>query len=207
MSDAPRSQTLPLLPIKNAVLFPGLLMPLSIGRPRSIAAVEAAAESPDKHIMVVAQRNAEVAEPEQDDLYAIGTNAVVRQIGRGEEGIALVVLGIRRMKIQKVEAGDQGLQAQVVPLTLPEDDGDEVEALHRLVLELAGKVGTLVEPRASPEVTRVLLGHEDPIRLAYLIASTLGLEVDAQQALLECNSRLEALRLLHTHLSHELSVL
>ena len=84
-------RTLPLLPLKNAVLFPGLLMPLSVGRPGSVAAVEAALQTEDKEIIVVAQRDLSVDSPGGSDLYTIGTLAVVRKVNRTKDQIEVLL--------------------------------------------------------------------------------------------------------------------
>jgi ATP-dependent Lon protease len=75
-------KTLPLLALKNSVLFPGLLMPLGVGRPASVAAVESALATEDKHVIVVAQKGPTVETPHASDLYTIGTRAVIRKSGR-----------------------------------------------------------------------------------------------------------------------------
>src|SRR5215467_15907180 len=92
--------TLPVLPLKNAVLFPYLLMPLSAGRPGSIAAVEAALATESKEILVFAQHDANVDSPVQGDLYPIGTKAVIRKMSRNPEGhLELLVLGMERVAL------------------------------------------------------------------------------------------------------------
>ena len=73
-------QNLPALPLKNTILFPGLLLPLSVGRESSIRAVQAALKTEEKEIILIAQRDPQVESPEQDDLYTIGTKAVIRKI-------------------------------------------------------------------------------------------------------------------------------
>ena len=75
-------QILPVLPLKNTILFPGLLLPLSVGRESSLAAVEAALKTEEKEIILVAQRDPHVDAPQQDDLYTIGTKAVIRKSSR-----------------------------------------------------------------------------------------------------------------------------
>ena len=75
-------QVLPALPLKNTILFPGLLLPLSVGRESSLRAVEAALKTEEKEIILVAQRDAQVEAPQQDDLYTIGTKAVIRKSSR-----------------------------------------------------------------------------------------------------------------------------
>src|SRR4029077_148019 len=95
--------TLPVLPLKSAVLFPYLLMPLSAGRPGSIAAVEAALATESKEILVFTQRDPEIDSPTQDDLYAIGTKAVIRKMNRSSEGhLELMVMGVERVALLKL---------------------------------------------------------------------------------------------------------
>ncbi len=99
MSEEQVVYTLPLLPLKNAVLFPYLLMPLSAGRPGSVAAVEAALATESKEVVVFTQRDPDVDSPTHDDLYPIGTKAVIRKMNRAERrpsGIAGARHGARR---------------------------------------------------------------------------------------------------------------
>ena len=94
--DEEKIQTLPLLALKNSVLFPGLLMPLGVGRKASVAAVESALATEDKEVIVVAQKDPSVETPGADDLYTIGTRAVIRKSGRPRpDHIDLFVQGRR----------------------------------------------------------------------------------------------------------------
>src|SRR5262245_14390056 len=104
MSENNHIQTLPLLPLKNTVLFPYLLMPLSVGRASSLAAVEAALATEEKEIVVFAQRDHSVDTPKQDDLYPVGTKAVIRKMNRADNGsLELLVLGMERVALIKVD--------------------------------------------------------------------------------------------------------
>src|SRR5580692_3854057 len=103
MAEQIQFSTLPLLPLKNSVLFPGLLMPLSVGRAASIAAVEKALATEEKEIVVVTQRDVGVDEPAASDLYTIGTRAVIRKVGRGKEQLEVLVFGTERVVIVKVD--------------------------------------------------------------------------------------------------------
>src|SRR5262245_2925459 len=125
--------SLPVLPLKNTVLFPYLLMPLSAGRPASRAAVEAALASEDKTWLVISQRSAEVDEPNQSDLYTVGTRAVIKKMSRSENALDLIVQGVDRVVLERVEQTVPYLKAVVAPLPLPVDDGPEAEALKREV--------------------------------------------------------------------------
>ncbi|HLM98577.1 MAG TPA: endopeptidase La [Bryobacteraceae bacterium] len=208
MSDPERLAAIPLLPIKNAVLFPHMLLPLSVGRPSSVAAVERAMAGEEKHIVIVAQRDASVDEPRQEDLFTVGTNAVIKKLGRRPDGaIELVVQGLERVTILKVEQVRGTLHARVQTLPAPQDTGDEVEALRRAVLDIAQQAIALTQVQAPEELARLILVHEDPARLVYMLGSVLSLEVEKEQALLEAPTRLDALRLMHTYLSHEVHVL
>src|ERR1700759_4363174 len=97
-------QVLPALPLKNTILFPGLLLPLSVGRDSSLKAVQAALSTESKEIILIAQRDAQVEAPEQDDLFTIGTKAVIRKSSRPNEGtLEILVLGVERVVVVKIE--------------------------------------------------------------------------------------------------------
>jgi len=103
---------LPVLPLKNTILFPGLLLPLSVGRESSLAAVEAALKTEEKEVILVAQRDPHADTPQQDDLYTIGTKAVIRKSARqGEEMMEILVLGTERVVIVRIENAESYLQA------------------------------------------------------------------------------------------------
>ncbi len=199
--------TLPVLPLKNTVLFPYLFAPLSAGRPATTAAIEAAVATEEKQLVVVAQRQAGVEHPGADDLYTIGTRVVIKKMARGEGTIELLVQGIERLVLARLEPGDTYLKAMVRPLPLPDDHGTEVDALRLAVLDLAAKVMELAQPGNQVDVSQLAAQSPDSLGLVYLIASLLGLDVASEQALLEAPTRAEALRLLHGHLSHQVQVL
>src|SRR5579884_910083 len=199
---------LPVLPLKNTILFPGLLLPLSVGRESSLLAVEAALKSEEKEIILVAQRSPQIESPQQDDLYTIGTKAVIRKSTRQAEGMMeVLVLGVERVVIIKLETREPYLTAKYRVYPLPTDSGSEVEALSGALLELASKAIALAQPQSAAELTRMLAGNEEPVRLAYLLASIFSLDVAREQKLLEAETRVDALRLMHSYLAHELQVL
>jgi ATP-dependent Lon protease len=201
-------QTLPALPLKNTILFPGLLLPLSVGRDSSLKAVQGALNTEEKEIILIAQRDPQAENPEQDDLYTIGTKAVIRRSSRPNDGVMeILVLGVERVVVVKLDNSEGYLTAKYRVLALPEDGGSEVEALSGALLELAAKAITLAQPQTAPEMTRMLAGNDDPLKLAYLLASIFSLDVAREQQLLEAGTRVDALRLIHSYLSHELQVL
>jgi ATP-dependent Lon protease len=208
MSDQPVVYTLPVLPLKSAVLFPYLLMPLSAARPASVAAVEAALATESKEIVVFAQRDGDIDIPSQTDLYAIGTKAVIRKMNRAGEGhLELLVMGMERVALVKLDASEPFLKARVIPLPLPEDSGSEIEAMQAALIELAGEALTLAQPNAPQELRGLLAANEDPMRLSFVLASMFGFDAVKAQALLDAPTRLEALRLTHAYLAHEVQVL
>jgi ATP-dependent Lon protease len=198
-------RTLPLLPLKNSVLFPGLMMPLSVGRPASIAAVDAALATDEKEIVVVAQRDTSADSPGPADLFTIGTRASIRKAARPKDDhIELLVYGIERVVIVKIDE-NQYMTARVRALPLPDDSSRETEALMLAIVEMGSKfVGLTQTPK---EVARMLTVEQDPLQLAYMIASIMSLEAAREQSLLEAPTRVEALRLIHGWLSHEVEVL
>jgi ATP-dependent Lon protease len=201
-------KVLPVLPLKNTVLFPYLLMPLSVGRSSSLAAVQAALATEEKEIVLVAQRDPANENPGQEDLYTVGTKAVIRKMSRPNENLMeVLVMGAERVVLVRVDHEEGYLKARVAPSPLPEDRGPEVEALMQAIVELAGKAVELAQPQAPPELARMLSGGDDPLRMCFLLASMLSLETAKEQALLEAASCADGLRLMHAYLSHEVQVL
>src|SRR5258708_6358196 len=122
--------TLPVLPIKNTVLFPGLLMPLSVGRPRSMAAIQAALVTEGKEILVATQRDSAVETPEPSDLFPTATKAVIKRANRSGDGkLELLVMGLERALLEEFSAGEY-LSAPYRSAPVPEESSPELEALH-----------------------------------------------------------------------------
>jgi ATP-dependent Lon protease len=207
MSEQPVVYTLPVLPLKSAVLFPYLMMPLSAGRASSIAAVEAALATESKEILIFTQRDADVDLPGKDDLYTIGTKAVIRKMNRSSEGhLELMVLGMERVTLLKVDSSEPFLKGRAVPLPLPEDKGPEIEALQGALVELAGEALTLAQ-NTPQELRGLLASNDDPLRLTFVLAAMFSLDAEKSQSLLEAPTRAEALRMMHRYLMHEVQVL
>ncbi|HJZ93316.1 MAG TPA: endopeptidase La [Gemmataceae bacterium] len=210
MSDTPEpvaDRFYPVLPIKNSVLFPGLFLPLSVGRSFTRAAVDAAMATEEKTLVVVAQRDVNVDVANLDDVYAVGTVGVIKKLARSPEAIELLVQGAGRVRLLKSTQSEPYLRAAVQTLPPPLGGGEQVEALHRAVLDAARKVIELARPQAEIDVEQVLAQAPNPVQLAYLLASMLGLDVIKEQALLEAESPEVALALILDHLSHETRVL
>ena len=202
------SVTLPVLPIKRTVLFPGVLMPVTVGRDRSVAAVNAVLKTEEKTILVVAQRDPGKENPGLDDLYTIGTKAIVKQVGRTEDGtIQAVLQGLERVALLKVEQSLPYLEVQARRLELPADQDREVQALQRAIQELITDLPRLIQAPGIEEATTAFRNEENPATLAYRVASLLNLTVKEEQTLLESSSTIELLRSLYAFLSKEIQIL
>jgi ATP-dependent Lon protease len=199
---------LPVLPIKRTVLFPGIMMPLTVGRPRSIAAIEAAMKTEEKTILVVAQRDPLTEEPGLEELYTIGTKATLKQIGRSEERtIHAFVQGLERVALLKVEQTEPCLIVQARRLDNLADHDTEVQALHRAIQELVTDLPRLIQAPGIQEAATAFSNEDNPVALAYRVASLLNLTVQDEQKLLESSSTIELLRSLYGALSKEIQIL
>jgi len=194
--------------LKRTVLFPGTMMPLTVGRERSIAAVEAALKTEDKTLLVVAQRDAQTDQPTLEDLYPIGTKAVIKQTARTPEGhYNILIQGLERFVLLKLDQVDPYLQARVKQLPAPSERSTEVEALHRAILDIITELPKLIQTPGVHEAVAALGTEEDPVTLAYRIASLLNLTLDGEQQLLEASTRTDLLRGLYAALSREVQIL
>lgn len=205
--DQSSSPICPVLPLKNTVLFPSMVMPLAVGRPLSMAAVELAAASEDKSLIAVAQRSADIEAPGFGDLFNVGAKAVIKQMARAENGLQVILQGIERVTLEGGEQTARGLVAAARPMLLPAQNELEVEALHRELASLAGQIQSVLQPGLPVDLGHLVEQVAEPVRLAYLLASFLGLDLEKQQALLEAPTQEALLRLTHDYLSHELQVL
>src|SRR5580658_4214578 len=115
---------LPVVPIKNTVLFPNLLMPLSVGRPKSVAAIQAALATEGKEVLVVTQRDSSIEVPAPADLFPTGTKAVVKRSGRSGDKYELLVLGVERVALSDF-TGENFLSASFAPIPIPDQTADD----------------------------------------------------------------------------------
>jgi len=200
-------QILPILPLKNSVLFPQLVTPLIVSRPSSVSAVEAAASTEDKTLIVVSQKDAAIDSPSLEDLFHVGTRAIVQKMERRKEGIPLIVLGQERWLLLKAESDSPHMTARVRQLPSPEDTGTEVEALHQAIVQQAHKIMEKVDSDTQSGLTQIFSQFQDPLHQVYLLASMLPIGLEQEQALLAANTRVEALRLMHEYILHQVEVI
>src|SRR5258708_37141820 len=179
---APVVQSLPVLPLKNALLFPFIHTPISVGRPASTAAAEAAMSSEDKALVIVAQRDASVDEPQPGDLYTMGCKAVIKRMARGEGGMQLLLQGIERVRLAAFSQTSPYLRAEVVTVPLPIDRGTEVDALRRELVAMAARIQELARVQAPVDFLAALEQIDDPMHLVFLMGSLTGLSLEKEQA-------------------------
>jgi ATP-dependent Lon protease len=200
---------LPVLPLKDVVLFPYVIVTLSVSRERSIAAVDSAL-SEQRILLLVAQKDASVEEPSPADLYEVGTAAAVMRMLKLPDGrIRLLVQGLARVRVESFLQESPSLRAKVTRIVEPETTSpptDEIEALVRSVKEALEKTVALGKS-ISPEVMLVAAGLEDPARLADLAASNLELKIEESQRILETVSARDRLALVLEILTREVRVL
>ena len=197
---------LPVLPLRDSVLFPHMMVPLLVGRERSLNAVQAALDG-NHHLIAIAQREEQVQEPETIDLFTVGTEMIVRRKLHMPDGTTSVwVQGQRRVKVTRFLQTQPYIAAQVAPLEERSDRELATEALMRAVLALFEKVVELSHD--VPEDAYVAaMNAEEPGLLADLITSILSMGISERQELLEigdCTVRLQKLSIL---LAQELDVL
>jgi ATP-dependent Lon protease len=197
---------LPLLPLKNSVLFPFALMPLAVGRPQSLAALEAASKGEEKLVAVFTQRNPDVEDPKFEDLTHFGSKAVIRRMARADGIMQALVQGLERVELTALDLSGPFPSATVRPAPLPPDTSPEAEGLQRELLELAAGIQDLSQAEPRIDFAELASQLDDPGQLVYLLGSMVGLETPKALALLEAPTRLEAMRLLHEELVREKQV-
>ncbi|MCL4795373.1 MAG: endopeptidase La [Bryobacteraceae bacterium] len=208
MPESEVPQMLPVLALKNVVLYPKLVLPLSVGREPSRAAVDAAIEKHEGEILLVAQRDPGVETPGADDLYQTGTRAKIRKILRtSQQSMEIIVSGMERIAVLRLDAAMPFLAAEWESHPLPEEKTTEEEALRTALYELAGKAIEKINPQAAEQIAGLLASADDPAQVIALLATAFSLDVDKQQELLEAPDLAEALRQAVKHISHEIQVL
>src|SRR5262249_4406633 len=159
-----------------------------------------------KELVVVAQKDSSKDEPGVDDLYTVGTRAVIRKTARPRpDHIDIMVLGTERVVLMKMDQNEY-LKAKVRALPLPSDASNETEALTLSLTEVAAKFVGMVQGQPQQEALRVFAAQEDVLQLAFMVASIMNLDAAREQSLLETPSRLEALRMVLGWLTHEVGV-
>lgn len=198
--------TLPVLPVRDVVIFNYMILPLFIGRDKSVQAVDAALKN-GRHLLVCAQKEEATEDPKPEDLYEVGTVVqVMRMLKMPDSRVKILVQGVSRARVTGYRQVEPFLEARIetLPEQIPVVDAT-VEALLRSVREQSEKVLTL-RGLSSPDVLAVLQGVDDPGRLADLIAANMRMKTADAQRILEAENPIDRLMLVNTQLQREVEV-
>ncbi len=199
---------LPVLPLRDIVIYPFMIVPLFVSRDKSIRAVDEAL-SQNRMIMLVSQKDVDKEDPEQKDLYKVGTVAVIMRMLKLPDGrIRILIQGLSRAKVDSIDCGGNYVKGNLTPISEPltPTNSLEVEALVRNVrgaMERSANLGKNI----SPEVLAIIANLEDAGRLADLSASNLELKVEDAQSVLDISDPVKRLRRVNELLSKEIDVL
>ncbi|WP_198374361.1 endopeptidase La [Neoroseomonas rubea] len=206
MTDTIRGELLPVLPLRDIVVFPHMIVPLFVGREKSVRALEAVMKD-DKQILLVAQKNAAQDDPGADDLYQIGTVSTVLQLLKLPDGtVKVLVEGGRRARIAAFKETAQYFEAFAEPIEEELAEPREAEALARTVVSQFEQYIKL-NKKIAPEVLVSINQIEEPAKLADTVASHLGLKIPEKQELLETPSVTQRLEKVFAHMEGEIGVL
>ncbi len=198
--------SMPVLPLRDVVIYPGMITPLLVGRPRSLAALDEAMKG-ERLLLVVTQRQMNVDDPEPGDLYSLGTVVKILQLMRLVEGtMRILVEGVSRGEIVRFHRSRKYLRAQVRAVESAPAASNKMEAMVRSVSSQFTEYVQL-NKRIPDEVLRSVLPIEDPDRLADSIASHIIAKIESKQPLLEAVDLPERYRMLGTILAEELEIL
>jgi len=207
--ELPKIIEIAMLPLQNTTLFPQTVVPLAVGRERSVKAVEFALSSEEKLIACIGVKTEEVNgnDAKPTDLFDVGTIVNVKRMLRAEDVVQLVVQGNDRFKVLEWTQEKPFLKARVEILPeLQVQSKDEVEALKRNVQNLVQEALAML-PQLPPEVRMAVMSQGDPVQLSYFIGSVLDLGEENEQKMLEANSVDELLSLSHAALAKEVEIM
>lgn len=197
---------LPLLPLRDVVVYPHMVTPLFVGRGKSIEALERAMVS-DKQVLLVAQRNPSVDDPTAEDVYSIGTIASILQLLKLPDGtVKVLVEGVERANIEAIDDLDTFFRARILPMAEEELSGKEADVLIRSTIDQFEKYVNLSK-KVPAEVITSLSGIDDPGRLADTVAAHMALELPQKQTILEMASVRERIEHLLNLMDAEVDVI
>ncbi len=185
-SNASREDLLLILPVRQTVLFPGVVLPIAVGRPRSLKAVQTAI-SEERGLGIVLQRDPSVEQPGPEDLYSVGTSCeILRYVAAPDGTGSAIVQGRRRFRIESFVREDETLEARIRWLEddATEDLSDDIKARHLVMQEKAGEIVSLM-PHPPEGMAQMLGAVDSPAQLTDLLANLLDITPEEKQALLE----------------------
>ncbi len=201
-----RSRTVPLLPLRDIIVFPHMVVPLFVGREKSIAALEEAMNN-EKDILLAAQKKAKTNEPTPEDIFETGTLGTIIQLLRLPDGtVKVLVEGKRRAKIRKFLPSENFFLTEVEEIDEVVDRSVELEALVRSV-QATFEAYVKLNKRIPPEMLMSVAAIDDPARLADTIVAHLNLKLNDKQAILEEESASKRLEKIYEHMQGEIEIL
>ena len=199
------SPVLPVLPLRNTLLFPEMIIPLAVGRDRSLKAVEQATRG-EGFLLILSQKDGDVEEPAEDDLYRVGVMAKILRLMRvSPNNLSVIVHGQGRVKVEAFTSTDPFFEARVSFLAEEGGENLEVEALQKNVLAQYEKLAGLV-PSIPQEMVATLQRYDQPNRIVDTIAFNLNIPLAEKQAILEETSVSQRLKTVMGILARELQV-
>ncbi len=204
--DGKKSRTLPLLPLRDIIVFPHMVVPLFVGRQKSIAALEEAMAQ-DKAILLCAQKKAKTNEPAADDIFAVGTVGAIIQLLRLPDGtVKVLVEGKQRARVKRFLDSDQFLVVEAEDIEEQSERTVELEALMRSV-HSTFEAYVKLNKRIPPEMLTSVSSIDDPARLADTIVAHLSLKLNDKQSILETESPAKRLEKLYELMQGEIEIL
>ena len=198
--------TLPLLPLRDVVVFPHMVIPLFVGRPKSIKALEVAMEA-GRQIMLVAQKAAGKDEPKPDDMFEVGCVSSILQMLKLPDGtVKVLVEGIQRANTHSISDNGEYFVADLTPVPPEVETKPEIEALRRAVTQQFDQYVKL-NKKIPPEILTSIAGIDDAGRLADTIAAHLPLKLENKQSVLDLYAVDKRLEKLLEQLEHEVDIL
>jgi ATP-dependent Lon protease len=206
MRTTEKSDSFPVLPLRDIVVFPHMIVPLFVGREKSVRALEDVMKD-DKQILLVAQKNAADDDPGKDDIYQIGTVSTVLQLLKLPDGtVKVLVEGMQRASIHSFTRTDDYFEVQATRIPEALGDEQELEAISRSVVsQFEGYIK--LNKKIPPEVLVSVNQIEDPSKLADTVASHLAIKISEKQELLEVDSVIERLERVLGFMEAEIGVL
>ncbi len=199
--------TLPILPLRGVVVYPQTAVPLTIGQPRSVRLVDDVVAGEERLIGLVASRDADLETPGPEDLYPVGTVAMVHRLFRAPDGtIRLLVQGLARIRLGEFVEVEPYLKAEIQVIAEETEDDLEVVALARNAREQFEKIANMI-PSIPDELVSSVVGLEDPLQTVYTISNFQRMDLSTAQELLEIDSVSDKLRRLVALLAREAEVL
>jgi ATP-dependent Lon protease len=206
MPNTNETLTLPLLPLRDVVVFPHMVIPLFVGRPKSIKALESAMEA-GKQIMLVAQKAAAKDEPKPDDMFGVGCISTILQMLKLPDGtVKVLVEGSQRAEVKAIIDGEAHFSAEVQARDSTGGDSSECEALRRAVTTQFDQYVKL-NKKIPPEILTSISGIDDIGRLADTVAAHLPLKLENKQAVLDLFNITKRLENLLEQLEREVDIL